>query len=71
MIGWFAYIYIPLKLYFVPWYHYMNMFFFMISQAIKQNLQLSYFSFTALFYLSYHFTFGIVFYMCAGYKVRR
>ena len=71
MFGWFAYIYILLKFCFVPWYYYMICSFFMLSQGIKKNFQLSYFAFLIISYPAHCFTFGIVFYMCVGYKVGR
>ena len=45
--------------------------FFMLSQCIKQNLQLSCFPFLRLFYPTHYFTLGIVFFMCVGYRIGR
>ena len=42
---------------------------YMLSQCIKQNLQLSYFAMLIISYPTHYFTFGIIFCMCAGYRV--
>ena len=43
----------------------------MFTQCIKKNLQVSYFAFLIIYYTAYCFVFGIVFCMCASYKVGR
>ena len=43
--------------------------FFILTQGIKQNPQLSCFSFLIISYPTHYFTFGIVLCMCAGYRV--